>query len=41
MANIAEGIMAMSNEEAYYWFGKIAKGNRSNALKALRILVRY
>jgi hypothetical protein len=38
IANIAEGIMAMSNEEAHYWFGKIAKGNRSNALKALRIL---
>jgi len=39
IANIAEGIMAMSNEEAHYWFGKIAKGNRSNALKALRILL--
>lgn len=38
IANIAEGIMAMSNEEAHYWFGKIPKGNRSNALKALRIL---
>src|SRR4028118_1119432 len=38
IANIAEVIMAMSNEEAYYWFGKIAKGNRSNALKALGIL---
>jgi hypothetical protein len=39
IANIAELIMAMSNEEALYWFGKIAKGNRSNALKALRILL--
>ncbi len=39
IANIAEGIMAMSNEEAHYWFGKIANGNRSNALKALRILL--
>jgi len=38
IANIAEVIMAMSNEEAHYWFGKIANGNRSNALKALRIL---
>jgi hypothetical protein len=37
IANIAEVIMAMSNEEAHYWFGKIANGNRSNALKALRI----
>jgi len=39
IANIAEVIMAMSNEEALYWFGKIANGNRSNALKALRILL--
>lgn len=38
IANIADGIMAMSNEEAHYWFGKIANGNGSNALKALRIL---
>ena len=38
ISNIAEVIMAMSNEEAHYWFGKIAKGNRSNALKVLRIL---
>ena len=30
IANIAEVLMAMSNEEAHYWFGKIAKGNRSN-----------
>jgi hypothetical protein len=39
IANIAEVIMAMSNEEAHYWFGKIANGHRSNALKALRILL--
>ncbi|MEP6543732.1 hypothetical protein NDI47_16475 [Microcoleus vaginatus GB1-A2] len=39
IANMAEGIMAMSNEEAHYWFGKIANGNRSNAFKALRILL--
>ena len=38
IANIAEVIMAMSNEEAHYWFRKIANGNPSNALKALRIL---
>jgi hypothetical protein len=36
---MVEGIMAMSNEEADYWLGKIANGNRSNALKALRILL--
>ena len=29
--------MAMSNEEANYWFGNY-HGNRSNALKVLRIL---
>jgi hypothetical protein len=40
IANIAEVIMAMSNQEAHYRFGKVAKGNRSNALKALRILLR-
>jgi hypothetical protein len=39
IANIAEGIMAMSNEEADYWFGKVANGNRSNALEALGILL--
>ncbi len=39
IANMAEVIMAMSNEEAHYWCGKIANGNRSNALKALRILL--
>jgi hypothetical protein len=39
IANIADGIMAMSNEEAHYWFAKIANGHRSNALKALRILL--
>jgi hypothetical protein len=39
IANITEEIMTMSNEEAHYWFGKIANGNRSNALKALRILL--
>jgi len=39
IANIAELIMAMSNEDAHYWFGKIANCNRSNALKALRILL--
>ena len=38
IANMAEVTMAMSNEEAHYWFGKIANGNRSNALKALGIL---
>jgi hypothetical protein len=39
IANITSGIMAMSNEEAHYWFAKIANGKRSTALKALRILL--
>jgi len=37
--SIMNSIMAMSNEEAYYWFAKIS-GDRGNlALKALRILL--
>ncbi|MCT7953133.1 hypothetical protein NG798_25370 [Ancylothrix sp. C2] len=39
IANITSGIMGMSDEEAHYWFGKIANGKRSNALKALRVLL--
>ncbi|MBG0746294.1 MAG: hypothetical protein I4E98_06845 [Planktothrix agardhii KL2] len=39
IANISDGIMAMSNEEAHYWFAKIASGKRSTALKALRVLL--
>jgi len=39
IANISDGIMAMSNEEAHYWFAKIANGKRSTALKALRVLL--
>lgn len=39
IANITSGVMAMSNEEAHYWFAKIANGKRSTALKALRILL--
>ena len=38
ISKIAAGISAMSNEEAHYWFGMIANGRRSNALKALRVL---
>lgn len=39
IANITSGIMGMSDEEAHYWFGKIANGKRSTALKALRVLL--
>jgi hypothetical protein len=38
IANIANGIRAMSNEESHYWFAKVTNGKRSTALKALRIL---
>ena len=39
IANIRDGVMAMSNEEAHYWFAKISNGNRSAALKAMRVLL--
>ncbi|OSO90290.1 hypothetical protein B7O87_09650 [Cylindrospermopsis raciborskii CENA303] len=37
--NIAEGIQAMSYEESHYWFAKISNGKRSQALKAIRVLL--
>jgi len=39
IANITDGIMAMSNEEAHYWFAKVSNGKRSPALKAMRVLL--
>jgi hypothetical protein len=36
---IREGVMAMSNEEAHYWFAKINNGKRSPALRAMRVLL--
>jgi hypothetical protein len=39
IANIATGVMAMSNEEAHYWFAKISNGRRQAALKAMRVLL--
>jgi hypothetical protein len=39
IANIATGVMAMSNEEAHYWFAKISNGKRQTALKAMRVLL--
>ncbi len=39
IANISAGVMAMSNEEAHYWFAKISNGKRGPALKALRVLL--
>jgi len=39
ITNISAGVMAMSNEEAQYWFAKISNGKRRPALKALRVLL--
>lgn len=39
IANIANGISAMSNEEAHYWFAKVSNGKRGAALKAIRVLL--
>lgn len=35
---VQQGIWAMSNEEAYYWFSKCHGANSRRALQALRIL---
>lgn len=39
IANIRDGVMAMSSEEAHYWFAKISNGKRRSALRAMRILL--
>ncbi|MGG6270855.1 DUF7680 family protein [Leptolyngbya sp. AN03gr2] len=39
IANIAAGVQAMSNEEAHYWFAKVSNGKRSQALRAIRVLL--
>ncbi|WP_425335146.1 DUF7680 family protein [Nostoc punctiforme] len=39
IANIAQGIRAMSYEESHYWFAKISNGKRNQALKAIRVLL--
>ncbi|MFN4860762.1 MAG: hypothetical protein ACK5LU_09575, partial [Pseudanabaena sp.] len=39
IANIANGVTAMSNEEAHYWFAKVSNGHKRNALKAIRVLL--
>jgi hypothetical protein len=38
ISDVASGILAMSNEEAHYWFSIIAYERKNNALKALRVL---
>lgn len=39
IANIANGISEMSDEEAHYWFAKVTNGKRQPALKAMRVLL--
>jgi hypothetical protein len=40
MEDLARGIRAMTDEESYYWFGKVtAKGQARRAQKALRLLL--
>jgi len=39
IASIADGITAMSNEEAHYWFAKVSNGKKRPALKAMRVLL--
>ena len=39
MANITDGILAMSNEESHYWFAKVSNGHKRSALKAIRVLL--
>jgi hypothetical protein len=38
-ASIAEGIIAMSNKEAHYWFAEVSNGKKRPALKAMRMLL--
>ncbi|TVQ23327.1 MAG: hypothetical protein EA367_02545 [Leptolyngbya sp. DLM2.Bin15] len=39
IANITDGIVAMSDEEAHYWFAKVSNGKKRTALKAMRVLL--
>jgi len=39
ISNIAQGIQAMSYEESHYWFAKVSNGKRSQALRAIRVLL--
>lgn len=38
-ANIALGVRAMSNEESHYWFAKVLKGKRSQALRVIWVVL--
>jgi hypothetical protein len=39
ITNITDGISAMSDEEAHYWFAKVSNGRKRPALKAMRVLL--
>ncbi|NJN75955.1 MAG: hypothetical protein HC796_06770 [Synechococcaceae cyanobacterium RL_1_2] len=39
IANITQGIRAMGNEEAHYWFAKMSNGHQRSAQKAIRVLL--
>jgi hypothetical protein len=32
-------VRSMSNEESHYWFAKVSNGKRSQALRAIRVLL--
>jgi hypothetical protein len=39
ITSITEGVRAMSNEEAHYWFAKLSDDQRRSAQKAIRVLL--
>ncbi|MCG8366307.1 MAG: hypothetical protein MJA27_23600 [Pseudanabaenales cyanobacterium] len=39
IANIADGIVVMSNWEVHYWLAKVSNGRKRPALKAMRVLL--
>ena len=39
ISNVTDGITAMSNEEAHYWFAKVSNRKKRPALKAMRVLL--
>lgn len=39
ISSIPDGIVAMSNEEAHYWFAMVSNGKTRPTLKAMRVLL--
>lgn len=39
IAYITAGVRSMSNEESHYWFAQVSNGRRSQALRAIRVLL--